>query len=137
MKLTNIRNDNIAAALRAMGITRLTKFQCDFFAKLSTNPKRLVLSGAPGIGKTISSGIAIINHVDTTKNQVQVLCLCSTYESAIQTQNTLSQMAAFSGVSIGTAIQDGTGMLIHIHSIVIYLLLKPNEYFFQLNWGQN
>lgn len=105
-----------------MGITGLTKFQADLVAKMSTNPKRFVLSGTLGSGKTIGSGIAVMNHVDQTRNHVQVLYLCATYESAIQTQHILSQMADVSGVSIGSAVQDGTGMYRHTHLNVMITL---------------
>lgn len=91
-----------------MGITGLSKLQFDLLSKLMTNPKRFVHLSSPGTGKTIAYGIAILKQVDTTKNHPQVLCLCSTYESAIQTQNILSQMAVYSGVVIGSAVQDGT-----------------------------
>lgn len=97
-----------------MGITGLTKFQCDALAKLSTNPRRFVLSSSPGTGKTIASGIAIINHVDKTQNYVQVLCLCSTYETALQTQNVLTQLADRCDVSIGGAVQNGSSMYAHL-----------------------
>lgn len=106
-----------------MGITGLTKLQVDFVFKMTKIQKCLVLSGSPGTGKTIAYGITIHNHVDRAKNYPQVLCLCATYETAIQTQNILCQMAVNSGIKIGSAIQEGTCKF-STHSFMTHLILN-------------
>lgn len=86
-----------------------TKSQFDLVSKMTKKPKCFVFSSSPGTGKTIAFGIAALDLVDRHKHYPQVLCLCSTYETAIQTQNILCRMAAQTGIAIGCAVQDGHG----------------------------
>lgn len=108
------------AALRAMNITGLTKFQFDFVSNFSTTPKRFVLSGSPGSGRTIAYGITILKHVDSTKNYPQVLCLCSTYESATQVE-VLSRMEQVSFDRTRAFICDSFCFEIEIKMCPIYI----------------
>lgn len=110
---------NIGASLYKMGVYRLTNLQFDLLRKISATTKNMILSCAPGTGKTIAYGIKIIKQVDTSKLYPQVLCMCSTYEAAIQTQTILSQMAVGLGVVIGNATQDGKRKWIIIHKLLM------------------
>lgn len=123
--MTLFRSDNIKSALRDMKITGLTKMQFDFLSKLSNDAKKFVLSTTPGAGKTIAYAMKILSHVDREKKYPQVLCLCSTYEAAKQTLSVLMQIANGSGIEIGSAVQEGTGL--YCLNIIFPSIFKPNE----------
>lgn len=67
------------------------------------------MTSKPGTGKTIVASVAALNHVNTGQSHPQVLYLCTTHESAVQTVESLKQMAIKSDIRIGTALKDSCG----------------------------
>lgn len=66
-----------------------------------------------GAGKTMAYAIAAVNHVDSSKPRVpQVICLCATHESAIETSALFYQLAQFTKVTIGMAVKDPNSELL-------------------------
>lgn len=102
-------DENIIAGVNSLGIDKLSKIQAHSIPKLLFEDGNKAILNATGSGKTLAYSIAAINHVDVTKKTPQVICLCATYEAALQTSWILKRVATFTDVNIGMAVQDSTG----------------------------
>lgn len=72
---------------------------------LETN-ENLCIAMSCGYGKTLLYAIGAVTKVDTDKKYPQVLCVCSTYEAALQTALVLSRLSIFKDVKVGVASQE-------------------------------
>lgn len=64
-------------------------------ALLADPPVNLIAQSQSGTGKTAAFVLAMLSRVDTTKDYTQAICLCPTYELAIQNGEVAARMTAF------------------------------------------
>lgn len=89
-----------------MNISNLSEIQAHVFPHLLNSNDNLFIVSDSGTGKTLLYAVAAIKSVDASKENVQVLCICATYETAIQTANVIRQVAAHTPIKIGMAVKD-------------------------------
>lgn len=80
--------------------------QAQVIPYLLETEENLCIAMSSGCGKTLIYAIGAITKVDRTKNKPQVLCVCVSYEAAIQTAKILNQIAIFTGVKVGLATNE-------------------------------
>lgn len=90
-------------AINGLGLQQMSNVQATALPVLLKEQKDVVILN--GAGKTFSACIAMVNHVDISKDYPQVLCITATKEAAMHTHNMLQNIAKHTHVSIGLAIQ--------------------------------
>lgn len=98
-----VRNQDILAGIALMA-SKPSKLQVEALQMLLLESKDAILFN--GYGKTFAVAIAMIQHVDSTKEHPQVLCICTTREAAIQTHEMVEHLAWYTGVTVGLAVKD-------------------------------
>ncbi|XP_037956332.1 DEAD-box helicase Dbp80-like isoform X2 [Teleopsis dalmanni] len=77
---------NLLKAVYAAGFNRPSKIQANALPLLLADPPlNLVAQSQSGTGKTAAFVLAMLTRVDTDLDYPQVICMCPTYELAIQT----------------------------------------------------
>lgn len=100
------RNPDLVCGLYACGISNLTKSQCEVLPSLIASPPlSAVVKSEMGSGKTLMIAAAAINRIDVSQNCPQVLCICCTFESALQTGITFARLGVYRNVKVGYALQ--------------------------------
>jgi len=72
--------------------------------KLIVDGKDVLAQAPSGTGKTGAFCIGSVNHIDTKKNKIQVLCISPTRELAMQTSGVASQLGNYMGLKVYTAV---------------------------------
>lgn len=72
---------------------------------LETN-NNLCIAMSTGSGKTLLYAIAAVDKVDIHKKHPQVLCVCLSYEAAVQTADILHRVGIFKNIKVGLATQE-------------------------------
>ncbi|XP_062871538.1 ATP-dependent RNA helicase DDX19A isoform X2 [Trichomycterus rosablanca] len=90
-----------------MGFNRPSKIQENALPiMLAEPPQNLIAQSQSGTGKTAAFVLAMLSHVDPANKWTQCLCICPTYELALQTGKVVEQMGKFySEVKLAYAIR--------------------------------
>ncbi len=106
----------ILSAISEMGFEQPTPIQEKTIPHLLNNANDLVALAQTGTGKTAAFGLPVLNHLDTSSNQVQVLVLCPTRELCLQITRDLDSfsknmkgqrnIAVYGGADIKKQISD-------------------------------
>lgn len=92
--------------LYSCGIGKPTKSQSEVLPLLIASPtSSAIVKCATRSGKTLMYVVAAINRIDMTKNFPQVLCICCTVESALQTGIVFTKIGMYQNVKVGYALQ--------------------------------
>lgn len=114
---------DIIENLHAIGITRTSKYQSDLLGHLlARHGENIIVKGGPVTGKSMTCGIVALNKIDLSKSYPQVLFICATHESALQTSNFLRKLAINTNIKIETALKDGMLSNLRIQ-LIIYCLM--------------
>lgn len=100
------RNKPIADSLRAIKIVNASKIQALAILDILRGKNNKVIISSNGTGKTLLYAIAIVSHVDIRNDGLQILCICATFEAAVQVYDVLEQVAMLTPVKIGRAVKD-------------------------------
>lgn len=98
--------DIIVGIKHSNKIEKVAQSQAQALPYLLETNSNLCIAMSTGSGKTLLYAIAAISKVDTRKNHPQVLCVCHTYEAALQTAHILHRAAMFTHVEVGLVSQD-------------------------------
>jgi len=80
----------------AMGFNYPSKIQESALPTLLADPpQNMIAQAQSGTGKTAAFTLAMISRIDTNQNYPQVLCVCPTYELAVQIGTVVSSMSQF------------------------------------------
>ncbi|KAM3921410.1 ATP-dependent RNA helicase DDX25 [Leptodactylus fuscus] len=91
----------------AMGFNRPSKIQATALPMILANPPlNLIAQSQSGTGKTAAFALAMLSRVDVKKKYPQCICLCPTFELALQTGEVIEQMGKFcDGIDVIYAIR--------------------------------
>ncbi|KAM4722160.1 ATP-dependent RNA helicase DDX19A-like [Rhinophrynus dorsalis] len=79
-----------------MGFNRPSKIQATALPLMLTSPpQNLIAQSQTGTGKSTAFALAMLSRVDPAQRYPQCLCLCHTYELALQTGKVIAQMGTF------------------------------------------
>lgn len=92
-----------------MGIIKDSLLQKEVLPKLLDDKHNLAIIYPTGTGKTLTAAIAAVNYVDTCKSEPQVLYLCATLESAVQTYAFMCRITDLNTIKIGLVVKNETG----------------------------
>lgn len=90
----------IIDGVKTMGISYLSEIQKISFQYLLNSDDNMCIVSDCGTGKTLLYSITAVNAVNTSNAKLQVLCICATYETAMQTANVFRQIAIYTLVKI-------------------------------------
>lgn len=106
LKFIIYRHPDIVSGIHAQNIGKVAKSQAQGLPYLLETNENLCIAMSTGTGKTLLYGIAAVSKVDIRKNHPQVLCVCATYEAAVQTAQILHQLSVFKNIQVGLATRE-------------------------------
>ena len=89
-----------------MGISNLSKIQALALDDFLNGTRDMAIISDTGTGKTLLYAVAAVNFVDSNNKKLQVLCICGTYEAAMQTAKVFTQVAMYTPVKIDTVLKN-------------------------------
>lgn len=104
------RDLNIIFGLASIGVVKVSLLQNRTFGKLIHDNDDLAIISPTGTGKTLTAALAAVHSVDTNKCVPQVLYICATLESAVQTHSMMCSIAHLSAIKIGLIAKNEHGM---------------------------
>lgn len=100
---------DIVFALASMGITKVSSLQKQILPQLLDGKCDLAIISRTGAGKTLTAAVAAVQAVDTTKQTAQVLFICVSLESALQTHALLCRIAEPKRIKVGLIVKNNHG----------------------------
>ncbi|XP_072333779.1 ATP-dependent RNA helicase DDX19A-like isoform X3 [Scyliorhinus torazame] len=90
-----------------MGFNRPSKIQeAALPMMLADPPQNLIAQSQSGTGKTAAFALAMLSRTDPKQQYTQCLCLCPTYELALQTGQVIEQMGVYcTDIRVGYAVR--------------------------------
>ncbi|XP_069473389.1 ATP-dependent RNA helicase DDX25 isoform X2 [Ambystoma mexicanum] len=115
--------EKLLEGVYAMGFNRPSKIQEKALPMmLADPPQNLIAQSQSGTGKTAAFVLAMLSRVIPTEEYPQCLCLCPTFELALQTGSVVEQMGRFcTDISVVYAVRGnrpGKGSKIKSHIII-------------------